>query len=173
MQKYQPIPAQLAVQDQPAQPQMMALQTRDAVPTKNELALEKARARAAESKIQLLKQPDMLNGEELGKELNLSRATIDNRRVNFKLLALEFGSKRGFRYPLWQRDLLQERETREAFEAALGLLAKVGQWSRYRFFVQAAPSLDGHSPIEALRAGRAAAVLRAAQTWVQAEQGGG
>jgi hypothetical protein len=136
-------------------------------------ALALAFARAEDTKVELLKSPDMLNGEELGAELGLSRATVDNRRVAGKLLALEFGAKRGYRFPRWQRELVQEREIRGAFEAALERLAGVGPWSRYRFFVQQAPELDGLTPVEALRAGDGAAVLRAAESWAQGEQGGG
>jgi len=55
----------------------------------------------------------------------------------------------------------------------LNRLAHVGPWSRYRFFVQSSPDLDGRTPVEALRAGEGEAVLNAAETWTQAEQGGG
>jgi hypothetical protein len=98
---------------------------------------------------------------------------VDNRRVAGKLLALELGSKRGFRFPRWQGELVQERETRLGFEAVLERLVGVGAWSRYRFFVRQAPQLDGRTPVEALRVGDAAAVLRAAESWAEGEQGGG
>jgi len=111
--------------------------------------------------------------EQLAAELGLSRATVDNRRQEGKLLALEFGSKRGFRFPQWQRDLVEERDTRASFEAVLNGLAAVGPWSRYRFFVQSSPQLEGRTPVEALRAGEGEAVLRAAESWAQGEQGGG
>ena len=135
-------------------------------------ALERAFERAEISKAELLKSPEMLSGEDLGRELGLSRATIDNRRIDGKLLALEFGSKRGFRYPRWQRELVEERSTREQFEAVLEHLKSVGAWSRYRFFTQKAPALEGETPLKALRAGAAERVLAAADTWVRGEQGG-
>jgi hypothetical protein len=136
-------------------------------------ALTRAFDRAEERKVELLQRADMLNGEQLAAELGLSRATVDNRRQEGKLLALEFGSKRGFRFPQWQRDLVEERDHRASFEAVLNRLASVGPWSRYRFFVQGAPALDGRTPVEALRAGEAEVVLQAAESWVTAEQGGG
>jgi hypothetical protein len=135
-------------------------------------ALALAFARAEESRVELMKSPDMLSGEELGAELGLSRATVDNRRVAGKLLALEFGAKRGFRFPRWQRDLLLAGEIRSSFESVLERLADVGPWSRYRFFLRSAPELDGRTPVQALRAGDTAAVLRAAESWVEGEQGG-
>jgi biotin operon repressor len=146
---------------------------RDSMPPANVDALATAYARAEESKVELLKRADMLNGEQLAAELGLSRATVDTRRQEGKLLALEFGSKRGFRFPQWQRDLVEERDIRESFEAVLNRLAPVGPWSRYRFFVQNSPELGGRTPIEALRAGEGEAVLHAAESWVAGEQGGG
>lgn len=129
--------------------------------------------RAEAGKIELLNSPDWVNGETLAAELGLSRATVDNRRVAGKLLAVEFGAKRGFRFPLWQRDLLEERPLREAFEWTLERLGRVGSWSRYRFFVHAAPDLDGATPLEALKAGQTASVWKSAESWAAGEQGGG
>jgi len=140
--------------------------------TRNVAALERAFARAEVSKAELLNSPDMLNGEDLGRALGLSRTTIDNRRVEGKLLALEFPTKRGFRYPRWQRELVEERQTREQFEAVLERLRTVGDWSRYRFFMQNAPALNGRTPLEALRAGATDEVIAEAETWARGEQGG-
>jgi hypothetical protein len=135
-------------------------------------ALERAFARAEVSKAEILKSPDMLSGEDLGRELGPSRTTVDNRRLEGKLLALEFGTKRGFRYPRWQRELLEERRTRDPFEAVLDRLRSIGAWARYRFFTQNAPALGGRTPLEALRAGVTDNVIAAAETWVRGEQGG-
>ena len=139
---------------------------------RNLAALERAFARAEVSKAEILKSPDMLSGEDMGRELGLSRATVDNRRLEGKLLALELGTKRGFRYPRWQRELLEERRTRDPYEAALDRLRSVGAWSRYRFFTQGSPALGGKTPLEALRAGATDDVIAAAETWAQGEQGG-
>jgi HTH domain len=143
------------------------------IPAKNADALAQAFVRAELNKIEMLRRPEMVNGEVLAQELGVSRATVDNRRVAGQLLALEFPSKRGFRYPLWQRDLILNDKSRGLFEAALERLAGLGPWSRYRFFTQNAPALAGQSPLQELAAGRGEAVLRAADSWVQGEQGGG
>src|ERR1700681_3068993 len=135
------------------------------LPGKNAAALAQAFDRAEERKVNLLKRADMLNGEQLAAELGLSRATVDNRRQEGRLLALEFGSKRGFRFPQWQRDLVEEPDIRARYEAVLNRLAPVGPWSRYRFFVQSAPQLDGRTPVEALRCGQGEAVMHAAESW--------
>jgi hypothetical protein len=136
------------------------------------IALERAFERAELNKTELLQSQEMLNGEAFGQLLGLSRATIDNRRVEGKLLALEFGAKRGFRYPRWQRKLLEERDTRAAFEAVLTALKPVSAWSRYRFLTQVAPALAGRTPLEALIARESDRVLAAATSWARGEQGG-
>jgi hypothetical protein len=135
--------------------------------------LERAEARTAVTKVELLKRPDMLTGAQLADRLGLTRATVDKRRTEGKLLALDFGTKRGFRYPAWQGDLVEDTNTRATFEQLLRSLGSEGNWSRYRFFTQVAPALGGISPTEALRAGRREEVLRAAKTWAAGEQGGG
>jgi hypothetical protein len=144
-----------------------------AIPAENQEALERAQARARVAKVELLKRADMLTGAQLAERLGLTRATVDKRRIEGKLLALDFGTKRGFRYPAWQSDLVQDAGARSTFERVLHSLGEEGAWSRYRFLTQAAPALGGVCPTEALRAGRGEEVLRAAQIWASGEQGGG
>ena len=139
----------------------------------NQAALERGFARADTNRAEMLKRPDMLTGEQVAERLGLSRATVDNRRVAGKLLALEVGAKRGVRYPDWQCGLVRETSARTAFENALEALGKTERWSKYRFFTQIAPVLGGRSPVEALRAGDTDAVVSAAESWAVAEQGGG
>jgi hypothetical protein len=143
------------------------------IPAENQEALERAQARATVAKVDLLKRPDMLTGAQLAERLGLTRATVDKRRTEGKLLALDFGTKRGFRYPAWQGDLVQDADARATFERVLRSLGEEGVWPRYRFLTQAAPALGGVSPTVALRAGRREEVLRAAEIWGAGEQGGG
>lgn len=142
------------------------------VPPENQVALERAFARAESTQSDLAKRPDMLTGEALAERVGLARATIDNRRKAHRLLAVELGSKRGVRYPVWQADLVTGAETRKAFESALTALASTAPWSRYRFFLTPQPSLGGRTPIAALKAGEGDAVRKAAATWAAGEQGG-
>jgi hypothetical protein len=145
------------------------------IPARNRAALARAFARAEENKVEILKRPDMLRGEEIAERLNLSRARVDQRRVANQLLALELGTKRGVRYPAWQCELLEDATVRAAFESTLSTLATLassGPWSRYRFFLQPAPALGGRTPVEALKAGEGDAVRRAAEGWTAGEQGG-
>jgi len=154
-------------------PQVVLPRAQGTIPAQNQGALERAEARATAAKVNLLKSADMLTGKQLGVRLGLTRATIDKRRTEGKLLALDFGTKRGIRYPAWQGDLVQDADARASFEQVLRSLGEEGAWSRYRFLTQAAPALGGVSPAEALRAGCREKVLRAAQIWAAAEQGGG
>jgi hypothetical protein len=142
------------------------------IPAANRAALERAFVRAETNKADILKQSDMLRGEQLAERLGVARATVDNQRGAGRLLALEFGTKRGVRYPAWQSELVEDARTRVAFESVLGALAKVGPWSRYRFFVQPAPALGGRTPIDALKAGEHESVRDAAETWARGDQGG-
>lgn len=144
-----------------------------AIPVENQQAINRAQARAAVAKMDLLKRADMLTGAQLAERLGLTRTTIDKRRIERKLLALDFGTKRGFRYPAWQGDLVQDADARATFEQVLHLLGAEGNWSRYRFLTQVAPVLGGVTPTDALRAGRRDEVLRAAESWAAGAQGGG
>lgn len=135
-------------------------------------ALERAFLRADESHTGITRRPDMLTGETLAERLGLSRATVDNRRITGKLLALDVGTKRGVRYPDWQCELLKDAIARSAYERVLGALRPSSAWSKYRFFLHAAPELGGRTPLEALRAGDLEAVTDAGRTWAQGDQGG-
>ena len=137
-----------------------------------EVALAGAYARAEASKIEILGRADMLTGEQLAQRLGLVRATVNNRRVAGKLFALDFGTKRGVRYPAWQCDLIGETAGRESFESVMRALATVSAWSRYRFFTRASPALGGRTPIEALKRGHGIESVKAAETWASGEQGG-
>ncbi len=116
---------------------------------------------------------DMLTGEQFAHLVGLSRATIDNRRVTNKLLALEVGAKRGVRYPEWQGLLIRDSSDRARFEDTLRHLRTVDPWSRYRFFMNRSPALGGLTPVEALRARLGAEVCAAATEWASGDQGGG
>ena len=74
----------------------------------------------------------MLTGAQMRERIGLTRATVDKRRTEGKLLALDFGTKRGVRYPAWQGDLVQNVDARATYEQVLRELGGEGAWSRYR-----------------------------------------
>jgi len=135
--------------------------------------LRDAYRRGDQAKAQVVRRDDMLTGERFAERLGMSRATVANRRTRNKLLALELGAKRGFRYPAWQADLITDARCRARFEATLLVLKEVDGWSQYRFFVTASPMLAGSTPIQALLKGTEAEVRKAAAAWASGEQGGG
>lgn len=101
---------------------------------------------------QALGLPEMLTGEALAPRLGLSRATVALRRQAGRLLALESGTKRGFRYPAWQIRHLLNPVTRGSFEEALQALAPRGPWAAYRFFTEPCGA-GGPTPLALLDAG--------------------
>jgi hypothetical protein len=108
----------------------------------------RAGARAA-----LLRRPDMLTGEALAGRLGVSRATVALRRAAGRLLALESGAKRGFRYPAWQADVVAEPALAAPFEDVLHRLRPRGPWATYEFLTEPSPALGGRTPLEVLAAG--------------------
>ena len=124
---------------------------RDAAPSPGSGPVRASSAPVA-SPAEALLRADMLTGEALAPRLGLSRATVALRRQTGRLLALESGTKRGFRYPAWQIRHLLDPATRDSFEEALRLLAPRGSWATFRFFTMA-DAADGRAPLELLEAG--------------------
>lgn len=123
-------------------------------------ARERGRSRVAE----ILSGQDMLSADDLAQLLGTTRATVNTKRQNHQLLALE-GAKRGFRFPDWQIG-----EDGKPFEALPTLFERLGgsPWAVYRFLVQHHPELDGQTGRDALRQGRSAEVIEAADSVAQA-----
>ena len=112
----------------------------------------------AQARTTIFKRADMLSSQDIGDKLGVSRETVNQRRHARQLLALQHEA-RGFRYPAWQI----EPGVRDAIA---GVLAELGEdtdpWAAYLFFTQSNPLLGGNTPLEALKEGATANVLRAA-----------
>ena len=102
----------------------------------------------------------MLSADNLARLLGTTRATINTKRQNRQLLGLE-GATRGFRFPSWQIG-----EDGKPFAALPMLFDRLGDspWAVYRFLVQSHPELDGETGRDALRKGRTADVIEAAES---------
>jgi hypothetical protein len=109
---------------------------------------------------EILRHPEMLAGDEFAKRLGVSRATVALRRVAGRLLALESGSKRGFRYPAWQVHFLVEPRQARLFEETLRRLGPRGAWATYDFFIQESKALVGRTPVELVAAAELDAMQR-------------
>lgn len=100
----------------------------------------------------------MLTSDEAGRRIGITREAINNRRASGQALALEAG-KRGYRYPAWQ---FEDRLV-PAVPEVLKTLAYMDPWAQYLFFKQPEPLLGGETPLNMLREGRAADVIRVAR----------
>jgi hypothetical protein len=123
-------------------------------------ALAAARERGRRRVAEILSDPDMLSADNLARLLGTTRATINTKRQNRQLLGLE-GATRGFRFPSWQIG-----EDGKPFSALPTLFDRLGDspWAVYRFLVQSHPELDGETGRDALRKGRTADVIEAAES---------
>ena len=108
-------------------------------------ALERARARGRGRAAEVLREPEMLSGEALGRLLGISRQAVDDRRRRGELLALD-GPSRGLRYPAWQ--ITEDGRTAPGLAA---LLARLGgrPWAAYRLLVAERPDGSGR-PVHTL-----------------------
>ena len=120
-----------------------------------ERARERGRARAA----QIFEGDDMVTAEQLAERMGTTRMTVNTKRQRGQLLGLD-GAKRGFRYPVWQLD-----DDGIPYPELSGLSERLGgPWAVYRFLVQAQGALSGMTGLQALKRGRAKAVLAAAES---------
>lgn len=118
-------------------------------------ARERGRLRAAE----ILSGGDMLNADAFAKMLGTTRVTVNTKRQNGQILGLD-GTKRGFRFPVWQLDA--EGKPYAELAALHDLLGS--PWAVYRFLIQPHGELDGLTGHEALERGEGDAVLAAAES---------
>ena len=123
-------------------------------------ALEEARGRGKVQAASILAREDMLSADKFAVLLGTSRMTVNTKRQNHQVLALD-GAKRGFRFPAWQVG-----EDGKPFAALPRLFERLGggPWSVYRFLVQSHPELDGLTGREALRRGKADEALAVADS---------
>jgi hypothetical protein len=127
-------------------------------------ALASARERGRVRVADILSGEDMLSADEFAELLGTSRVTVNAKRQNHQVLGLE-GAKRGFRFPDWQIG-----EDGKPFEALPELFDRLGDnpWAVYRFLVQHHPELDGLTGREAIKRGRTAEVVEAAESVARA-----
>ena len=113
-------------------------------------ALERARARGRARAAEVLRGPEMLSGEALGRLLGISRQAVDDRRRRGELLALD-GPSRGLRYPAWQI-----AEDGHVVPGLAALLARLGgrPWAAYRFLMAERPDGSGRPFHTLLHEGR-------------------
>ncbi|MQX37412.1 hypothetical protein [Roseospira navarrensis] len=121
----------------------------------------------------ILSQPDYLSGTAFAKQVGMSRQALDKRRQDGTVLGLQ-GEKRGYRYPAWQ--IIQHPGGPTLIMPALKevlprlLEALGGPWAVHSFLFTSHGSLQGRTPIQALRSGDSNSVLELVEN---ARYGGG
>ncbi len=124
-------------------------------------APRQAPASVAHERTAILRRPDMLTGDALAGRLGVSRATVALRRAAGRLLGLESGTKRGFRYPAWQAGLLSDPQRSALFAGVLELLRPHGPWTAYQFLTEPSPVLDGLTPLDVFATAELQSIRRA------------
>jgi len=118
-------------------------------------ARERGRRRVAE----ILSDDDMLSADAFSDLLGVSRVTVNTKRQSGQVLGLD-GAKRGFRFPVWQLD--DDGRPYAALPRLHEILA--GSWAVYRFLVSPHGALDGRTGLDALKRGRDADAIAAAES---------
>ena len=125
-------------------------------------ALAAARERGRRRVAEILGDPDMLSADNLARQLGTTRATINTKRQRTaSSLGLE-GATRGFRFPSWQIG-----EDGKAFRGPANALRS--SWRQPLGSLpfsssRAIQELDGETGCDALRKGRTAKVIEAAES---------
>jgi len=103
-----------------------------------------------------------LTPRQASDRVGVSRVTVNNWRRRGKLLALRFDDHQ-YMYPAFQfseAPAQGENGLLRHFDEILLLLPTDSPWVKARFFLTRAPALDGKTPLELLRMGRAADLER-------------
>lgn len=136
------------------------------LPATDDDPLRAARLRGIEARDELLKaEGGPLKGEEVAKLLGCTRQSVDDRRREGKLLAVELG-RRGFLYPFWQ---FADVGLLAGMDRILPLLKDFPPLAQMRFFLSGNHQLGGKRPLDLLRQGEIDAVEQAAASF--GEQG--
>lgn len=129
--------------------------------------LDAARERGLGHMQAVLHGEDMLSLDAAA-QIGPSAKTLNTWRTQRRILALKLpAADRGYRYPRWQFEANVQGSIGEILRA----LPTWSDWKIFGFLTKAEPLLGNTVPLDLLRAGRAADVLRVAQTLGQDYQG--
>lgn len=124
--------------------------------------LREARARAPKRMAQLLaSEGGPLGVEEVAERLGMTRAGVDKRRKQKKLIGIDDGS-RAVRYPSWQ---FTATGTLPGLEEVLSEMKVDDPWMRIQFFLVESPDFGGRRPLDVLRARKIDKVVAAARRY--------
>jgi hypothetical protein len=106
-----------------------------------------------------------LSAEEVAELIGISRQAVDKRRSQNHLIGLTQG-RRGYAYPAFQ---FEDGKTLAGLRDVLDALSGHDPWMQSIFFANGNDRLNGVTPLEALRQGKFASIVLAAQAY--GEQG--
>jgi hypothetical protein len=121
------------------------------------LAAARLRGLAMRQEI-LQRDGGVFSAEQVASVLGLTRQAVDKRRRAGKLIGLNTG-RRGYAYPTWQFD---QGGVLRGLEEVVASLNVHDPWMQAAFFLSGDPRLEGARPLDELRKGNVAAVMRAA-----------
>jgi hypothetical protein len=140
-----------------------ALEQPEAIETlKEDDPFAEARLRGVRERERLLtEEGGTWSADQAARHLHLTRQTVNLRRKQGALLGLDAG-RHGFRYPAWQ---FARTGTVEGLEQALAALKHLDPWMQQVFMLGKNARLRDRRPIDVLRGGDIAAVVRAASAF--------
>jgi biotin operon repressor len=128
--------------------------------------LMRAKLRGIEHRKRILeKLGGTLSAEEVAELIGISRQAVDKRRSQNQLIGLTQG-RRGYAYPAFQ---FEDGKTLAGLKDVLDALSGHDPWMQSIFFANGNDRLNGKTPLEALRQGKFASIVLAAQAY--GEQG--
>lgn len=123
--------------------------------------LARARLRGIEERRRLLSaEGGSIGAQEVARLLHVSRQAVHKRQRAGRLLGVDCG-RHGLAFPVWQ---FGPEGVIPGLEEVLDALQGWEPWSQLAFLLSESDALGGETPLEALRQGDMAAVLRAART---------
>lgn len=127
-------------------------------------ALTTARIRGIEARQQILTaEGGTWTVAQVAKHLHLTRQAVDQRRRAGRILALPVG-RHGYLYPAWQ---FSPEGMLPRLEPVLKALDPHDAWGKVVFLLSPHPDLSDKTPVQTLRAGKAAAVLEVAEAFAE------
>ena len=149
---------------------LVMLEALRSAPWVSELAVQDpivaSKLRGFELRQEMLRKAEgVISSGKVAELLKLSRQAVDKRRAANQLLALTQG-RRGYSYASFQ---FEGGKTLDGLEEVLRNLRALDPWMQLRFFTSPHERLGNKTPIEALRGGKVADVVKAASGY--GEQG--
>ena len=125
-------------------------------------SLREIQAGALESRRVLVSRGELLSSEELARRIGLTRQAVNKAVQAGRMFSLEVGAERFV--PAFFADPQVDRRTLERISTALG---DIPGWSKWQFFTSAKGSLEGRTPLDALKSGSIERVERAARAFAE------